>query len=218
MQKYWKYRGQWLLWWKCVVFLLWVAAVHQSLFLLSPIALVAGCKQSRVPAVQQSNIVLGMKRATACIKSGQGATCHSCGINIFQFLSQSIFLLVAIRGCTINISGWQSIQPLPWNGVEKLLSGFSVLANRPCVSSDICFLFSLNWNISMGICIWRCSDHKERYLLWKYRSKVEGSWRVKVPCEQELQIYETLPNTVYGTRHGMCVLVAKVFKIFFALI
>ena len=49
------------------------------------IALVAGCKQSRVPAVQQSNIVLGMKRANGGIKSGQGATCHSCKAEFIYF-------------------------------------------------------------------------------------------------------------------------------------
>ena len=175
---------------------------------------------SRVPAVQQSNIVLGMKRATDGIKSGLGATCHFCKAEFIYFNFITKHISFGRNQRVHNQYKWLAVHPtiaMKWSGeiVEWLLcSGQSTLC---FIWYLLFFAFSLCWNISMGICIWRCSDHKERYLLWKYRSKVEGSWRVKVPCEQELQIYETLPNTVYGTRHGMCVLVAKVFKSSFAL-
>ena len=43
-------------------------------------------------------------------------------------------------------------------------------------------------------------------------ASIEGKLKVvswaKVTCGARDQIYGTLPNTVYGTRHGMCVLVA----------
>ena len=60
---------------------------------------------------------------------------------------------------------WLAVHPtiaMKWSGeiVEWLLcSGQSTLC---FIWYLLFFAFSLFWNISMGICIWRCSDHKER--------------------------------------------------------
>ena len=94
-----------------------------------------GCRlqASRVPAVQQSNIVLGMKRATDGSKSGLGATCHFCKAEFIYFNFITKHISFGRNQRVHNQYKWLAVHPtiaMKWSGeiVEWLLcSGQSTL-------------------------------------------------------------------------------------------
>ena len=88
-----------------------------------------------------------------------------------------------------------------------------------------CILFPQNPFLSERVRL--CTGNCKWYLFSKHLRKVfvfqacKQSWELweqKYHVEQEVQIYGTLPNTVYGTRHGMCAFLATFLWNFFALV
>ena len=140
-----------------------------------------------------------------------------------KLLSGLFFLVSGASTSSININISNYINNTNENNNKIHININKKINNANCTNINIntnnnywrnFWVYSLSSKPFLSERVRLCTGNYKWYLFSKHLSKVfvfqacKKSWELweqKYHVEQEVQIYGTLPNTVYGTRHGMCV-------------